>query len=645
MLTTTLADPDGGGSLTSPVTSYTWDNLGRMLSLADPDDNRTSWVYDLFNRQTIETNELSDARTFSYDAGGNVVEKVDRNGRVSVYEYDGLARMIAERWMVGLSVDRTLEFEYDAGGNLLSASDPAAEYGYNYDRAGRVEDETQDIAGLNPEIAYAMLYNAAGYAESLSAMIGANDDFENTYGYDAAGHLTQILQAGQSGGNAVATKRVDIDYNSVGQFSQIRRWEDASATLHAGTTNYGYDLGRIAKITHHSSVQALASGTSWGSDILAGYQYTYDNAWRMTSIDSYLDGLSEFSYDNTDQLTAADHDVGITDEAYSYDANGNRLYGVQAPGDLDGLNNRLATDGVYNYTFDDEGNLVLQTEIATGDKREFSWDYRNRLIKVTFKDDQDNVLKTIDYVYDVFDRLIRRTLDADGPGGSAASDQFFSFLGASINPHLQLDGPDDSDLSHRYLWGPAVDQLLADERVSDLESEGDILWALSDHLGTPRDIAMRDSLTGDVEIVNSRQYNSFGVPTGESNGAFSILWAFTGKLYDPETGMQLHWKRWYITSLGIWASEDPKGFVAGDTNLLRYVSNSPITSITPLGVAGHAILNLHLDLGNATAHLPILAAAGPPFYDPDPPLSYRYNFRYCRGSDISKASYARSVLR
>jgi RHS repeat-associated protein len=105
-------------------------------------------------------------------------------------------------------------------------------------------------------------------------------------------------------------------------------------------------------------------------------------------------------------------------------------------------------------------------------------------------------------------------------------------------------------------------------------------------LGTPRDIAMRDPVTGDVEIVNSRQYNSFGVSTGESNSSFSILWAFTGRLYDPETGMQLHWKRWYITNLGIWASEDPIGFEGGDFNLGRYLGANPVDQTDPTGNRG-----------------------------------------------------------
>lgn len=50
---------------------------------------------------------------------------------------------------------------------------------------------------------------------------------------------------------------------------------------------------------------------------------------------------------------------------------------------------------------------------------------------------------------------------------------------------------DADDLSNRYLWGPVVDQLLADEQIdwTNNEANGEVLWALTDHLGTVRDPA------------------------------------------------------------------------------------------------------------------------------------------------------------
>jgi YD repeat-containing protein len=104
---------------------------------------------------------------------------------------------------------------------------------------------------------------------------------------------------------------------------------------------------------------------------------------------------STFTYDNTNQLTAANHTVQ-TDEAYDYDDNGNR----EMTGHTVGANNLISTDGVYNYTYDDEGNRLTRTHISSGDKLEYTWDYRNRLTLVTFKNIGNTVTKKVSYEYD-----------------------------------------------------------------------------------------------------------------------------------------------------------------------------------------------------------------------------------------------------
>jgi RHS repeat-associated protein len=147
---------------------------------------------------------------------------------------------------------------------------------------------------------------------------------------------------------------------------------------------------------------------------------------------------------------------------------------------------------------------------------------------------------------------------------------------------LQFDGPAASDLSHRYLWNPAaVDQLLADEAVTSLSSAGNVLWPLTDHLGTIRDLVTH---SGTTTIANHRQYDSFGNLISETNAAIDELFGFTGRLWDEATKLQNNLNRWYDPATGRWLSEDPIGFIGGDTNLGRYVHNSPTNRIDPDGL-------------------------------------------------------------
>ncbi len=173
-------------------------------------------------------------------------------------------------------------------------------------------------------------------------------------------------------------------------------------------------------------------------------------------MNSSQDGVTNYSYDVTNQLSAADH-TGQTDESFMYDANGNRsdflFYTV-------GPNNQITSDGTNSYEYDDEGNRTKKTDSNTGAYTTYTWDFRNRLTAVKDYNSSHVLQKETTYAYDAFNRLIRTTYDADGAGAGAAIDKFWAF-DDGINPLLEFDGTTSSDVSHRYLWGPIVDQLLA----------------------------------------------------------------------------------------------------------------------------------------------------------------------------------------
>ncbi|MDX1948695.1 MAG: RHS repeat-associated core domain-containing protein [Pirellulaceae bacterium] len=308
----------------------------------------------------------------------------------------------------------------------------------------------------------------------------------------------------------------------------------------------------------------------------AGYAYHYDAASRITAIDSFWDGLSEYGYDDTNQLTDADH-TGQTDEGYEYDANGNRINGANSPGEY----NRLDTDGTYNYAYDAEGNRISRTRISDGYVTEYIWDHRNRLVEAIEEDDANNPLSTVTQSYDIYNQWVRRSVDADGPGGSDPVDTFFAYDNGQIV--LQFDGDEAEDLSHRYLWGGNIDHLLTDEAVTSLAAEGDILWPHGDHLNTIRDIATYNSGTNEITIANHRDYASFGSLLSETNSAVDLIFGFTGRLFDESTELQNNLNRWYAAINGQWMSEDTIGFGGGDPNLARYASNVVTIARDPSG--------------------------------------------------------------
>jgi RHS repeat-associated protein len=692
-------DPyDRWGSLTftpghPTVTSY--DAVGKVVSVTDPEGNTTRFDYDRLDRLTSETNQLDDTRSYEYDAVGNLVRRTDRNALVTEYVYDGVGRQTEEKWLgAGEEVVHTIHRQYDAAGQLTDVVETdedglltGVRYQYVYDSRGNVIsarmapgeltqrviaryggtlnewDDTIDwdndqvgepyewcvfswdvgdavVADMHSGDFDAALIARREYAPLEEWLIDDNggpgtdahleftvdeagtwyfyrtspdvatgdyrldvtvdpiDPFEFPthliqfqYAYDLAGNLTQAVdsQGGRTeydydplhrlgrveqSGSGVAPKRADFTYHDDGQFDTINRYADLAGTQLVAASSYGYDdIGRLTGLDH-----------TYGIDESI-YEWEYDVASRIVDV-TLPDGSSVFDYDATDQLVDATHSYQ-DDEAYDYDDNGNReLVDDTIAYDTE-EGNRLESDGHYRYEYDAEGNRTLRfvdedenEELNAGDTdvTEYQWDYRNRLVKVTERATYGGVAtQVVEYTYDYLDRRIGKTVDSDGDG---TPEEFSYQVHRGDELALEFTDPDGladetyaPEVSHRYLYGAAVDQILAVE-----DDSGDVLWGLGDHQGTIRDVV--DSAG---ELENHVQYDAFGRIT---DGAVSadFLFAFTGRPYDPDTGLYDYRARWYDADVGRFVTEDPAGFDAGDVNLYRYCGNGPVINVDPSGL-------------------------------------------------------------
>ncbi len=307
--------------------------------------------------------------------------------------------------------------------------------------------------------------------------------------------------------------------------------------------------------------------------------YSFDALSRPTSVTSTAEGTSSYTYDITSQVTAATH-TGQPNETYGFDANSNR----NTAGYTVATNNQSTAGLGFTFTFDSAGNRLTRTETSTGKVQSYEWDYRNRLTAVIDRNTSAGpIVKQVNYEYDPYNRLVKRSLDPDGAGPNPATTQYWAY-DQGINALLQIDGSSASNLSHRYLWSEQVDQLLADEQITSPSVPGNTLWGLADNLGSLRDIADFNESTGVTSIANHRVFSSTGKLVSETNSAIDLLFAFTGKQLDDSTDLQHNLYRWYDAAFGQWLSEDPLGFEAGDENLRRYVSGNAVGSIDPTGL-------------------------------------------------------------
>src|SRR5206468_4175002 len=119
-------------------------------------------------------------------------------------------------------------------------------------------------------------------------------------------------------------------------------------------------------------------------------------------------------------------------------------------------------------------------------------------------------------------------------GGATTTARFVYDVTGTGTAVLAFDG--NQSLTDRYLWGPAVDQILADERYSPSGSNvmpsaaGTVYWALGDNEWSVKDWITYGSL------VDHIVYDPFGkIDTSHSTMPVGFAFMHNGVFYDPNT--------------------------------------------------------------------------------------------------------------
>ena len=182
----------------------------------------------------------------------------------------------------------------------------------------------------------------------------------------------------------------------------------------------------------------------------------------------------------------------------------------------------------------------------------YQWNALNQLTAVS-KDGQP--LAT--FKYDALGRRIEKVA-----GGVTYR---FVYSGQDILREAQSSGA-----TYTYIHGPGIDEPLA-----RLDQAGVATYYHADGLGS---IVATTDASGTV--TSRRQYDAWG---NLEQGADQPGYAFTGREWDPETGLYYYRARYYDPKIGRFISEDPIG-LAGGINLLQYVSNNPTGRVDPFGL-------------------------------------------------------------
>lgn len=217
--------------------------------------------------------------------------------------------------------------------------------------------------------------------------------------------------------------------------------------------------------------------------------------------------------------------------------------------------NSLLEDTLFTYVYDSNGNLTSKTEQSTGVVTTYAYDYENRLVSVT------SAGLSAQYQYDPFGRRIQKTVNG----------VITSYAYDGPNMVTQFDGT--GNVTAGYVHNLAIDDPLS------VTQAGATYFYHKDSLGTTTDMTDTTGLT-----VQAYDYDSFGNIVGTS-GSVAQPFAFTGREFDPETGLYFYRARYYDAQAGRFISRDPLGFAAGDVNTYRYANNNGINYIDALGLS------------------------------------------------------------
>ncbi len=565
---TTSYTPDNLGRVLSQVAptggqiSYTYDAAGNATRIEDPVQNLITYHYDPMNRVDWMVAPGNLTTSYTRDADGNITDIIDpdilldHNHRSRHFIYDNAGRLTAEQWLDGSTVTYQANYTYDAASELTSASDQnggvtVSAYTFTYDVRGRVAStQENNIPGV-ASVTLSDQYDANGNRTLLYDNLTPAGTIGYAYG---PGNLLGEIEMQAAGANDLLN--VTFQYDSQDPEDRLTSIQRSASADNWANTTIGYTNRNLA-----SSIQDSYPNGS------ANFTYAYDLEGQ---VQTYLgpDGSMSYGYDPTGQLTVV---YGSHPETYGYDLNGNRetanghTYGTPGPA------NQLTSDGVYSYTYDNVGNLLTKTGLEGGITTVYalSWDYQNRLVEAKKTQNGGTTVQADDhFTYDVFGRRIGK-VDKDG-------NQLWTVYDG-VNPYADFTGTTSLALKTRYLYAPGDDQLLASTHADGNST----VWYLTDLRGSVRVVSGVVGDPGKIGQVTA-SYDSFGniIPGDAPYDRF----AYTGREWDSEIGLYYYRARYYDPNTSRFVGVDPLGFEGENSNLYRYTENDPMDYNDPFGL-------------------------------------------------------------
>jgi RHS repeat-associated protein len=237
-----------------------------------------------------------------------------------------------------------------------------------------------------------------------------------------------------------------------------------------------------------------------------------------------------------------------------------------------GLDNQVLYDGTYQYTYDNNGNLIEQ--VGAGVTINYTWDDHNRLTEMT--DQSSAGTTTAIYTYDAQNNRIG---EVDINSGTATTYDYV-YDGSDLVAMLNVTSGAGSATGTQYLTDPNSQTPLAQEN-----SSGTVSWLLPDQNGSVQDV-VNDS-AGNVDHVVFDPYGNKIVQ--DTTLSMASVFGFQGMIQSLTTATFINGSspvlydnaRYYSPIIGEFLSQDP---ARQGTNYYEADGDDPITNEDPTGL-------------------------------------------------------------
>jgi RHS repeat-associated protein len=318
-------------------TSYTYDELGRVITVQTPDGSTISTAYN--GRTTTITNALGQNNTKIVNSQGKATISTDNDYNSNKFIYNAFGNLM----QLKDPANNVISMEYDAWGNKTAIHDPdMGDVSYTYNALGELKTQTDAngntvsmqydklgrlIKRIEPEGTSIWVYDSKDKGIGKLARITAPDNYSEDYTYDTLGRLYQtgttingetfrgrvfFDQYGRAAINtyptAFSTKNV---YNTYGYLAEVRNANISENTIYWKAQEYnargqleqqvlGNDL--TTNWTYDETTGFLED-INTGSGAIQDLTYNFDAIGNLKyRIDNRQDIQEDFEYDNLNRL-------------------------------------------------------------------------------------------------------------------------------------------------------------------------------------------------------------------------------------------------------------------------------------------------------------------------------------------------------